>query len=59
MKFDSSVILASLAACAVAAPAPYPGVAKRWAVRLHLFFSSPAQSHFISQFTRLYLSHLC
>jgi hypothetical protein len=32
MKFDASIIIATLAASAVAAPAPFPGVAKRWVV---------------------------
>jgi hypothetical protein len=30
MKFDTSIIIATLAASAVAAPAPFAGVAKRW-----------------------------
>jgi hypothetical protein len=34
MGFDASIVLATLAASAVAAPAPYPGVARRWVVRL-------------------------
>ena len=42
MKFDSSILIASLAASAIAAPAPYPNyaAAKRYVVR-YTFLSKP------------------
>lgn len=52
MKFDTSILVATLAASAVAAPAPFPGVAKRWVVsvgcipRFLILFSTAQLIHF-------------
>jgi hypothetical protein len=37
MKFDTSIVIATLAASVIAAPAPYAGVVRRYVVSYSLF----------------------